>query len=369
MLSFGVTTMSPAMKRALQLAKRGRGRTSPNPLVGAVIVDDQGTVIGEGYHRRAGTDHAEVVALKAAGDRARGHTLYVTLEPCNHHGRTPPCTEAIIAAGIRRVVVATRDPNPEVTGHGIERLQAAGIVVEVGDGQAAAEALNRPFMTWSRKHRPYVILKAAMSLDGKVATAYHESKYLTSESALAHAHRLRRETDAILVGVGTVLADDPALTDRGPGRRRDPVRVVLDSHGRTPATARLLTEDSPAPALVFTTDRAPAEWERAIFSAGGEVIRVPANPHGQVDLTAVLTELADRRLLSLLVEGGPTVHWSFIQAGLADSWVGYIAPKILGGENAPTPVAGPGFHLPEAPGLTITHVWRRFPDVILWGEF
>ncbi|MCY0863954.1 MAG: bifunctional diaminohydroxyphosphoribosylaminopyrimidine deaminase/5-amino-6-(5-phosphoribosylamino)uracil reductase RibD, partial [Sulfobacillus sp.] len=213
------------MKRALQLAKRGRGRTSPNPLVGAVIVDDQGTVIGEGYHRRAGTDHAEVVALKAAGDRARGQTLFVTLEPCNHHGRTPPCTEAIIAAGIRRVVVATRDPNPEVTGHGIERLQAAGIDVEVGDGQAAAEALNRPFMTWSRKHRPYVLLKAAMSLDGKVATAYHESKYLTSGSALAHAHRLRRETDAILVGVGTVLADDPALTDRGPGRRRDPVRV------------------------------------------------------------------------------------------------------------------------------------------------
>lgn len=359
---------SPFMSRALQLARRGLGKTSPNPMVGAVIVDDQGTVIAEDYHRRAGSAHAEAAALKKAGGRARGQTLYVTLEPCNHTGRTPPCTEAIINAGIRRVVIATTDPNPHVTGGGIERLQQARIAVEVGDGQADAEALNQAFFTWSQFHRPLVTLKAAMTLDGKVAAITGESKYLTSEAARSHAHELRRTHDAILVGSGTILADDPALTYRGARRGHDPVRVVLDSRGRIAPDARVFHPESDVPTLVFTSEEAPRDWERDIFSAGGEVVRLDPQPNGRIRLAEVLGHLADRHLLSVLVEGGPTVHAAFIEQQLADRWVGYVAPMILGGP-APSPVAGPGFGLAAAPHLEIDRVLRRGPDVIVEAQF
>ncbi|MCL5116283.1 MAG: bifunctional diaminohydroxyphosphoribosylaminopyrimidine deaminase/5-amino-6-(5-phosphoribosylamino)uracil reductase RibD [Firmicutes bacterium] len=356
---------SPYMVKALKLARRGMGQTSPNPMVGALVVDDDGRIISEGYHKKAGTAHAEAAALQRAGERAHGKTLYVTLEPCNHTGRTPPCTEAIIQSGIRRVVVASTDPNPHVAGGGIQRLQDAGIEVEVGDGAEEAEALNRPFMTWSRTHRPFVTLKAAMTLDGKVAAVTGESKYLTSEQARAHAHELRRTHDAILVGSGTVLQDDPQLTYRGSRRGHDPVRVVLDTRGRISPDAQVFSADSTAPTLVFTSESASVDWERDIFSAGGEVVRVDVGRDGRVSLVDVMAHLADRHILSLLVEGGPAIHAAFIADQLADRWVGYVAPIILGGREAPSPVAGPGFGLKEAPRLTIEQVFRRGPDVII----
>lgn len=357
------------MKRALALARRGLGRTSPNPMVGAVIVDDSGQIIAEGYHRKAGGAHAEAEAISKAGPRARGKALYVTLEPCNHTGRTPPCTQAIIAAGIRHVTIAMPDPNPEVVGGGIDLLMRAGITVSVGDGAEEAEQLNHAFATWSRAHRPWVTLKAAMTLDGKVASQNGESKYLTSSPALLHAHELRRTHDAILVGSGTVLADNPELTYRGKRRGRDPVRVVLDSSGRSPAGARVFQSESDSPSLVFTTDSAPVEWERDIFSAGGEVIRVARGQDGHVSVPAVLNELADRRILSVLVEGGPTVHASFILHQLADRWVGYVAPLLLGGATAPTAVAGEGLNLAEARRLHVDTVRRMGPDVIIDATF
>jgi diaminohydroxyphosphoribosylaminopyrimidine deaminase/5-amino-6-(5-phosphoribosylamino)uracil reductase len=352
------------MRRALQLARRAQGRTSPNPLVGAVITDDRGQVIAEGYHRRAGQDHAEVVALKKAGAKARGQTLYVTLEPCNHVGRTPACTQAIIAAGIRCVVVAMRDPNPTVTGGGIEALRAAQIAVEVGDGAQAAYELNRPFITWSLQRRPFVTLKAAVSADGKIASAFGESKYLTSPAALRHAHQLRRQHDAILVGVGTVLADNPELTYRGPAPGQSPARVVLDSRGRTPLDARLLCTVDRAPVWIYTTDDAARGWIDAVRQRGAAVIVTPRTDRGVVALDAVLTDLARRQCLSVLVEGGAQVHASFWALNQVDRWVLYVAPKILGG-NAPSPVAGEGFHLSQAPQLRLRQLTRVGVDAVL----
>jgi diaminohydroxyphosphoribosylaminopyrimidine deaminase/5-amino-6-(5-phosphoribosylamino)uracil reductase len=357
------------MQRALALARRGLGQTSPNPMVGAVIVNEAGHIIAEGYHAKAGGPHAEVMALRKAGSLARGQTLYVTLEPCNHTGRTPPCTEAIMAAGIRRVIVATRDPNPHVAGGGLERLKDAHIEVQIGDGADEAEALNRPFFTWSREGRPYCTLKIATSLDGKVATVTGESKYLTSHQALAHAHELRRQHDAILVGSGTILNDNPRLTYRGKRRARQPVRVVLDSRGRIPPDALVLDPEVNTPALIFTSDRASDDWERQIFSRGGEVVRVTSDPEGHINLREVMAQLADRHILSVLVEGGPTVHAALISQGLADGWVLYLAPVILGGRDAPTAVEGAGFSLQSAPRLTLRQVRRLGPDVVWEGSF
>ena len=357
------------MRRALTLARRGSGKTAPNPMVGAVIADDSGAIIAEGYHKRAGAEHAETAALKKAGKNARGKTLYVTLEPCNHQGRTPPCTDAILQSGIRRVVVAMPDPNPRVAGGGIQRLTDAGLEVAVGDGAQEAERLNQAFITWSRERRPYVVLKAAMTLDGKIASRTGESKYLTSEKALAHAHALRRNCDAILVGSGTVLADDPWLTFRGRGRHRDPIRVILDSRGRIAPTAHVLNDTSNAPTLLFTSESASVDWERDMFSARGEVVRVGTGVNGHVNLREVLEHLADRHILSVLVEGGPSIHAAFIEAQLADVWISYIAPLILGGTGAPSPVAGHGFALADARHLSIRRVLRRDPDLIIEADF
>ncbi|MBX5467018.1 MAG: bifunctional diaminohydroxyphosphoribosylaminopyrimidine deaminase/5-amino-6-(5-phosphoribosylamino)uracil reductase RibD [Firmicutes bacterium] len=356
------------MRRALALARRAEGWTSPNPMVGAVLVKD-GQVVGEGYHRRAGAPHAEVEAIRAAGPNAAGATLYVTLEPCNHHGRTPPCTEAILAAGIREVHVAVPDPNPEVAGGGGRWLADHGIRVVWGEEAAAALALNRPFFCWARLGRPYVILKAATSLDGKVATSSGQSKYLTQRRALAAAHAWRRKVDAIAVGSGTVLADDPALTYRGRTPGRDPVRVVLDGRGRIPPTAALFSTSSAAPALVYTTDQASREWERAVFVAGGEVVRVQADAAGHPRLDEVLSDLAHRHVLSLLVEGGPTVHAALIRAGFADRWLSFLAPLVLG-DPAPGAVGPPGWtDIRGAPRLEVRRVQRLDPDILIEADF
>lgn len=355
------------MREALRLARRAVGRTHPNPLVGAVIVSAQaGPIVGRGYHHRVGQPHAEVLAIQQAGPAARGGTLYVTLEPCRHTGRTPPCTDAILAAGLSRVVYALPDPHAPAAGGG-KVLQAAGVAVDVGDGAEAALAQNVGYLSWTVRRRPWVLLKSAVSADGKVATIAAESKYLTGAAALADVHRLRNAVDAILVGIGTVLADDPALTCRGVRGGRDPVRVVLDSTGRLPEAARVLDPDrsraSGAPTLVYTGHGTTPQFERRVFSRGGEVVQVNESEPGRVDLAAVLADLGERGLYTVLVEGGPTVHAALLSAGLADAWRTYWAPLVLGGP-APGPVGGRGVGaLAAAPRLTPPRVTRLGADV------
>ena len=299
------------MRRALELAEQGTGYTRPNPLVGAVIAKG-GEVIAEGYHARYGGPHAEAVALERAGEAARGADLYVNLEPCSHWGKTPPCVDRIIAAGIRRVFIATRDPNPLVNGKGVEKLRAAGIEVVEGVLRKEAERLNEIFFYWIKMKRPFVALKLAMSLDGKIATRSGDSRWITGEGARRRVHELRRRHAAVLVGINTVLADDPELTVReveGP----QPLRIVLDSRGRVPLSARVLAGE--ARTLVATTAAMPEERERALLERGVEVWRLPAR-EGRVDLVALLARLAGEEIDSLLVEGGGEVAWSFLAQGL-----------------------------------------------------
>ncbi len=314
------------MQRALALAARARGKTDPNPMVGAVVVLGS-TVVGEGYHHRAGAPHAEAEALQAAGTRARGATLYVTLEPCTHTGRTPPCTEAIRSAGIRRVVLATSDPNPTARG-GARALRAAGI--EVASGVCADDAwrLNDAYHVFHEDGRPLVALKVATSLDGRIASSAGEARWITSLIARTEAHRLRARHAAILVGVGTVLADDPLLTVRHV-RGPSPIRVVMDSRLRTPDSAKVL--GAGAPTIFAVTDAAPARRIEALRSRGHEVLVVPMDATGHADPHAVLWALGRRDIRSVLVEGGKGVYTAFLRAGLVDRIHCFVAPKILGG--------------------------------------
>ncbi|MBA2848933.1 bifunctional diaminohydroxyphosphoribosylaminopyrimidine deaminase/5-amino-6-(5-phosphoribosylamino)uracil reductase RibD [Thermosulfuriphilus ammonigenes] len=326
------------MKKALSLGRRGLGRTSPNPPVGAVVVKE-GRIIGRGYHPQAGKPHAEVYALAQAGEAARGATIYITLEPCNHHGRTPPCTQAILRAGIARVVVALRDPNPQAAG-GLEFLRSHGLEVKSGVLAEEALELTRFFIKAVTEGRPWVLAKAAMSLDGRIATYRGDSKWITDEKARQDGHRLRKTLDAIAVGVGTVLADNPRLTCRLP-RGRDPHRVIFDTHLRTPPSARILAADSPARVFIICGPEALAVKEKALRDRGAEVIRVPLRA-GRPDLLQALTELKDRGILSLLLEGGATLHGAFFDAGLVDEIAFYYGPVVIGGSQAPAAVAGQG---------------------------
>jgi diaminohydroxyphosphoribosylaminopyrimidine deaminase/5-amino-6-(5-phosphoribosylamino)uracil reductase len=328
----------PWMSRALDLAERGRGHVEPNPLVGAVVVRD-GVLAGEGWHERFGGPHAEVNAIAAAGDAARGATLYVTLEPCCHHGKTPPCTDAIIAAGIRRVVAAMRDPFAQVAGKGIETLRAAGVEVEVGCEEGAAAYLNHPYRTLLRAGRPYVHAKWAMTLDGKIATRTKHSKWISCETSREFVHRLRGRMDAIVVGRGTVLADDPLLTARPPGPRVA-TRIVLASAGGIPADCRLRTTVDQAPLLVVTLP----EWGFSLKEKGCDVLEIPPEGEGhRPSVTALLQELGRRRMTNILVEGGSDVFFSFFEAQLVDELHVFIAPRIVGGRTAPSPIGGIGF--------------------------
>jgi diaminohydroxyphosphoribosylaminopyrimidine deaminase/5-amino-6-(5-phosphoribosylamino)uracil reductase len=285
------------MARALELAEHGRGLTSPNPMVGAVIVRD-GAVVGEGFHRRAGGAHAEVEALAMAGERARGATLYVTLEPCAHFGRTPPCAPRVAAAGIRRIVAALGDPDPRVAGQGFALLRGAGLEVMVGVREREAARQNRDFLTSVRRGRPHVTLKVAMTLDGKIADRHGASQWITGEAARREAHRLRSEADAILVGVGTVLADDPALTVRRERPwPREPYRVVLDSTARTPTAARIVRGPTTARTLIMVRDGAPSHRVTALEEAGAVVV-LAGSRDGRVDLEHVLAELHRREGIS-----------------------------------------------------------------------
>jgi diaminohydroxyphosphoribosylaminopyrimidine deaminase/5-amino-6-(5-phosphoribosylamino)uracil reductase len=355
------------MALALAEARRARGWSSPNPPVGAVVVRD-GAIVGRGHTQPPGQAHAEVMALRQAGPAARGADLYVTLEPCGHHGRTPPCTAAIIAAGIARVHVALRDPNPAVDGAGLAQLAAAGIDVTLGDGAAAAAELCEGFATHILTGRPLVIAKYAMSLDGRIATATGQSRWITGPTARAHLHRLRATVDAILAGAGTVLADDPLLTARVPAAEtpvHQPLRVVLDSAGRLPLAARLFDPALPGRTLVATTDRMPADRRAALAARGVEVLTLPATPAG-VALPELLDALGRRGVTSLLVEGGARVHAAFFAAGLVHKVLAYIAPVIIGGAAAPGPVAGAGAPaLAAAPRLTRPALERLGPDLLL----
>ncbi len=348
------------MWRALDLAEKGRPTTSPNPMVGAIVVRD-GVIVGEGWHQKAGEPHAEPIALDAAGDLAKGATLYVTLEPCCHHGRTPPCTDRIIRSGISHVVAAMADPFPQVSGKGFETLRQAGISVTTGILEIEARKLNEAYLKRIATGVPWVTVKAAITLDGKMATRSGDSKWITGEAARAEAHRLRSMHNVVLVGIGTVLADDPLLTCRLPEANHQPWRAVLDSNGQLPITSQLVktaSVDSPVVQFVREDTKVPR------LSDYVETIQVKGNDTG-LDMSAVLKSLADKGANSVLAEGGPRVLSSLIRGGYADRAAIFIAPRILGDEEAPSFIGGAG---PEriTDCLNLKEVTvRRFGDDIL----
>ncbi len=354
------------MTRALELAERGRGRTSPNPMVGAVLVR-HGEVVGQGFHHRAGEPHAEILALRQAGERARGATLYINLEPCCHYGRTPPCTQALIEAGVSEVHMSMEDPNPLVHGKGREALEAAGIRTVVGERQAEACQLNEVFIKYISTGRPFVTAKFAMSLDGKTATSTGESRWITGPAARRYVHELRNVSDAICVGVNTVLADDPRLTTRlDRPDVRHPLRVVLDSRGRAPLTSQVFNPTLPGSTSVATTHSMPSSHRAALEARGVAVWVLPHDDDGRVALSGLLDWLAEREVTSLLVEGGGGVLASFVRERLVDKVLAFVAPLIIGGEEAPSPVRGHGVRrLADALRLERVAVDRVEEDVLV----
>ena len=326
------------MQKALDLAQQGKGRTSPNPTVGCVMERD-GKVVGSGFHTWAGIDHAEVIALKQAGELARGATVYCSLEPCSHQGRTGPCAQALIEAGVARVVVAMEDPNPQVSGAGLAMLRGAGIDVSIdASATSIAEKLNEPFVHFMRTGRPLVTIKAALTLDGKIAAPQDNVGWITSEVARADVQKVRHYSDAILTGLGTVLEDDCLLTDRsGLERSRPLLRIVLDSQFRIPLTAKMVTS-AKDDVLVVGTSIAPAERRKALEAAGVQTL-IADGPVGRTDPRKVVEYLAKSQYLSLMVEAGSHVNWSFLDSQIADKVLFYYAPKILGGLKS-LPVAG-----------------------------
>jgi len=355
------------MGRALALAERARGLTSPNPLVGAVVVA-AGQVVGEAFHAAAGSPHAEVDALAAAGERARGATLYVTLEPCTHWGRTPPCAPIVVSAGVRRAVVALQDPNPIVAGRGLELLRRAGIDVTVGVREAEAAGQNRAFLTAMRQGRPHVTMKAAMTLDGKIADIHGESRWITGEAARQEAHRLRSEADVIVVGIRTVLRDDPQLTVRlEPPWPREPLRVVLDTTARTPPAARLIGAGTAARALIAVGETAPPDRLRRLADAGVTLVRLPVRV-GRVGLPELLADLHARELRAVLVEGGAEVHGAFLEAGMIDRVAVFLAPRLMGGREATPMIAGVGLALKHALRLGPLSIRPVGEDVLIEAD-
>lgn len=353
------------MRMALELAERGRGWTAPNPMVGAVIVKD-GAVIGSGWHERCGEAHAERNALADCAASPAGATMYVTLEPCCHHGRQPPCTDAILEAGIRRVVTGSGDPNPLVAGKGIQILRAHDVEVTEGVLREDCDRLNEVFFHYITTKRPYVVLKYAMTLDGKIAAYTGESQWITGEAARRHVHQQRHRYSAIMAGVGTVLADDPLLTCRIPGGK-NPVRILCDSRLSTPLTARVVQTAGEVPTILATccTDEAK---RRPYESAGCRVLTVDAKD-GHVDLKQLMERLGAEGVDSILLEGGGTLHWSALESGIVQKVQAYIAPKLLGGRTAKTPIEGQGFPTP-ADGVRLVNstITRLGEDFLIESE-
>jgi diaminohydroxyphosphoribosylaminopyrimidine deaminase / 5-amino-6-(5-phosphoribosylamino)uracil reductase len=354
------------MARALGLARRGIGLTHPNPSVGAIVVKS-GRILGEGFHIYDGRDHAEILALGKTGKKARGATLYVTLEPCCHTGRTGPCTSAIIASGIKRVVGAMRDPHSVVAGQGFQKLRRAGIEVVTGVREEEALALNESFSQWIVTKRPLVTLKTALTLDGQIAQRAGSVTWITSPESRKDVQRMRHQADALLTGIGTVLADDPRLSDRsGLPRRRPLLRVIVDSKLRMPLHSELV-QSAQRDLLVITTQPADSKKAAALVRAGAEVIRVPAR-RGRVDLRAVIRELGRREILSLLVEGGAELNGAMLEAGLVDKMVLFYAPKIMGTGGVPMASIPSGWFA-KFPALQNLRLRNCGPDFVVEGYF
>lgn len=330
------------MNRALELAARAAGETSPNPMVGAVLVKD-GVIVGEGYHRRAGEPHAEILAIRSAGNDAAGTELYVNLEPCCHHGRTPPCTDAIAAAGIERVFAAVKDPNPLVAGKGGRELEGRGIPVSYGLAEEAAKRLNECYFKYARTGLPFVFIKSAVTLDGKIATRSGDSRWITGEEERTLVHGLRSSSDAILTGIGTVIADDPLLTARIGGKEgRSPLRIVIDPMLKIPAKARVLQQDGSAATVIVASSYSSRKRARELEEQGARVIVMEGK---RVDMAQLMRSLGREGITSVMIEGGAEVCASALSSGIVDKVVYFIAPKIVGGRNAPTAVGGDGVEL------------------------
>ncbi|HZJ84158.1 MAG TPA: bifunctional diaminohydroxyphosphoribosylaminopyrimidine deaminase/5-amino-6-(5-phosphoribosylamino)uracil reductase RibD [Syntrophomonadaceae bacterium] len=331
------------MDRALELARKGMGRTSPNPVVGAVIVN-HGEIVGEGYHKKAGTLHAEIHALNVAKLKARGSKMYVTLEPCSHYGRTPPCTEAIIRAGVKEVIVATLDPNPQVAGRGIKFLQEAGIKTSVGIKGEEAKRQNEVFFKYITRKTPFICMKYAMTLDGKIATYSGDAKWISNAKSRNYVHQLRDIYDAILVGIGTIIADNPTLNTRLEKEDvKDPIRIIIDGKLELPFESNIVQTSKLQKTIIFTAEGYEQEKAANLMQAGIEIIPI-AGEADKLDLNEVVDRLGDMGITSILVEGGAQINASFLENKLADKILSFIAPKIVGGK-APSPVTGQGIKL------------------------
>ncbi len=349
------------MKRALQLARKGIGYTNPNPLVGAVIVKDE-EVIGEGYHAVYGGPHAEINAFKNANQDVNGAVMYVTLEPCSHYGKTPPCAKAIVEKGIKKVIIAMEDPNPEVAGRGIQILKDHGIEVVVGVLEEESKTLNEIFLKYITTKLPFCILKTAMTLDGKIATRTGDSKWITNEASRHYVHELRHRVAGIMVGIGTVIQDDPFLNTRLKKETgSDPARIIVDTSARVPLDANIFNMTSTAKTIIATTEFAKEEKLRAIEAKGAQIIIMPIRDN-RVDLKYLMKELGEKKIDSVLLEGGSELNYSALESGIVDKVNAFIAPKIIGGSEARSPVGGVGrLFMREA--ISLSNVkWQNFEE-------
>ena len=352
------------MRRAMELAEKGAGYVCPNPLVGAVIVKD-GRIIGEGYHELCGSHHAEINAFKNATEDVAGATIYVTLEPCSHYGKTPPCANAIIEKGIKKVVIAVEDPNPEVAGRGIKLLKENGIEVVIGILEEECKKQNEIFFKFITTHIPFCILKTAMTLDGKIATSTGDSRWITNEISREYVHRIRHKVSAIMVGSGTVIADDPLLNTRLPeGNGCDPIRIVVDSNAKIPLNSKILNTDSCARTIVAVTEFAKEERIKALELMGVEIIVTP-DKDKRVDLEYLMKELGKREISSVLIEGGSELNYSAMETGIIDKVNVFIAPKFIGGRDAKTPIGGAGRPLMKDAFMLENIELKRFGDDIM----
>jgi diaminohydroxyphosphoribosylaminopyrimidine deaminase / 5-amino-6-(5-phosphoribosylamino)uracil reductase len=354
------------IRRAMSLAKRGMGRVNPNPVVGAVLVKD-GRIIGEGFHEYFGGPHAEANAILNATGNPEGATLYVTLEPCSHEGKTPPCTDLIIKNGIRRVVIAMTDPNPLVNGKGLKALSDAGIISEVIPGSTDALEMNEIFVKYILTGTPFCTLKTAMTLDGKIATVENASRWISGEKSRRYVHELRQQYSAVMVGINTVLYDDPLLNTRRKGKKsRDPLKVIVDSEGRTPPEAKVLA-NNPQLAIIATTERTGTAKRREMERLGAQVLVCPESD-GKVDLGYLMSSLGRMGVDSVLLEGGSTLAFSALKSGIVDKVISFIAPKIIGGSHAPTPVGGNGFARMEDGIPVLRWKYRKIgEDIVVEG--
>lgn len=354
------------MNMALELALKGKCSTSPNPMVGAVIVKD-GIIIGKGYHEKCGGNHAEINAIESATESVEGSTIYVTLEPCSHHGKTPPCADRIIKEKFAKVVIASLDPNPLVAGRGVKKLLDAGIVVETGLLDEESRTINEVFMKYIIEKEPFVLMKGAMSLDGKIATCTGESKWISGEKSREEVQELRRFMTGIMVGIGTVLADDPELTCRIPGAK-SPIRIIVDSNLRIPMESKVLKNQKQAKTIIASLkEKADSEKINKLKEIGIEVLLLESKS-GKVDLRELMKELGKREIDSILLEGGGTLNFSAIEAGIVDKVIMYVAPIIIGGDDSKTPVGGQGFiQLKDALKLKEISVSKIGEDIKIEG--